>query len=270
MLENNTREHITDKWITDSEVDTNYKFKNFVRLSAKNKIFICVDFSYSSFDDCYLRGCKFINCKFIGVNFINSNFEGSNFEYCDFIYAKFKSSYFHENILTQGDATRENLRRDFARSLRTNFRAVGDVEKEHRATKLELNANAVYLKNAWLSNNIYYRDHYKGWDRLAIFGRWVGFSFSRIIWGNGESLKNLLLISLLILSVCGFYHYQNINLAENKGFMELLKSMLQSPSVLFGQFNESQKPNISTLIMFVRLILFSLFITIAVRKWGYR
>ena len=196
-LPDTLRSGIIDKYL-NGEI-TNYANLLFTRCSAKNTKFNAVDFKYSYFENCYLRGCVFSNCDFTGCRFIGCNFHGASFEGCKFDYATFQNTLITPDILKTNCPPGENLKLKFARSLRVNFQGIGEVEAANDAIAVELEATECHLRNAWRSNDRYYRLKYKGWSRVVFFFRWLKYYLLKLIWGNGESAFRLVLTTLVFL-----------------------------------------------------------------------
>ena len=115
-----------------------FKYKHFINLSSKDKIYENVDFSFSIFDNAYFRDCEFSHCNFTGSIIKNSNFKGATFKNCNFEYAIFEKTQISINILYENSPQRENTKSYFARNLRTNFQQLGDSRNVNRAILIEL------------------------------------------------------------------------------------------------------------------------------------
>ena len=99
-----------DNRFAENESNASYTNHIFVRLSAKDRTFARVNFSFSTFDGCYLRGCKFLDCDFTGCRFLSTNFHNSTFEICNFRYAVFEKTQIAPDILVTQAPDHENLR----------------------------------------------------------------------------------------------------------------------------------------------------------------
>ncbi len=92
-----------------------------------------MDFKYCVFDGCYLRQCTFDSCDFTGCRFVGSSFHGSTFTGCKFDYAAFERTIITSDILDTCCPPFENLKLRFARTLRTNYEALGDSDAVNKA-----------------------------------------------------------------------------------------------------------------------------------------
>ena len=147
----------TDQAVADDLVCEKFINYRFERLVAIKKQFTECDFSFSEFDAAYLRNCTFDSCNFTGCKFTNTNLRGSKFVVCKFDYAQFSHTHVEPEILDTGCPGQENLQREFARSLRTNFHQIGDAAAANKAIKVELEATKIHLHKAWRSRESYYR-----------------------------------------------------------------------------------------------------------------
>ncbi|MBI4782428.1 MAG: pentapeptide repeat-containing protein [Oscillatoriophycideae cyanobacterium NC_groundwater_1537_Pr4_S-0.65um_50_18] len=269
MLSNSEREHQVDKKF-DADVE-NEKITNklFIRLIASNRKFTKVDFKYSIFDTCYLRNCKFISCDFTGCRFIGTNLHGAKFSSCEFQYATFEKTLIDNHILDQECPEEENLKMRFARSLRMNYQSLGDAESANKAMSVELKATEEHLYKSWNSNSSYYRNKYKGWNRVQEFSKWSRFKLLDFIWGNGESPWKLLRVVLILfafmalIDVIAFSSSQSIN--------SYVQSFLNSPQIFLGTFTPANYSSLYlTLIVLIRLIAFGFFMSIIIKQLNRR
>ena len=145
MKESN-RNHYIDKLFDCDCADVNYQNSLFSRVVAKERKFTKVDFRYTIFDTCYFRLCVFDSCDFTGCRFTSTNLVGSKFDGCKFDYAVFERTQVDDDILRNGAPGWENLKLNFARSLRMNYWSLGDVASARKAMTLELKATEVHLK----------------------------------------------------------------------------------------------------------------------------
>ena len=186
-----------------------FKYKHFINLSSKDKIYENVDFSFSIFDNAYFRDCEFSHCNFTGSIIKNSNFKGATFKNCNFEYAIFEKTQISINILYENSPQRENTKSYFARNLRTNFQQLGDSRNVNRAILIELEATREHLKKICYDRSSHYRDKYKGWLRIKGFKDYYTFIFFDLIWGNGESLGKLIRTFIVLVLLISFVdnHY---------------------------------------------------------------
>lgn len=269
MLVNSNRvEHIDMKF--DGDVSS-AKHPNtlFIRLIAKEKRFTNVDFRYSIFDACYLRGCFFDSCDFTGCRFVNSNLNGSSFAGCKFDYAYFEKTFIDSDILDSGCPGHENLKMRFARSLRVNYQQLGDATSANKAISIELDATHVHLLKAWKSPESYYRKKYIGIKRIKVFFSWLDFRILDVIWGNGESASKLMRFTAILL----------VSLSANDVFLfgdpqrisSYIESMCKAPQIFLGISSQEGYAGwfLSTVTM-IRLIIIAFFMSIILKRFNRR
>lgn len=247
----------------------NFEKKVFTRLSARYVKFKEVSFFQTTFDACYFNHCSFDNCKFVGCRFVGCNLNQSSFIDCNFEYANFERTQIDNDILNCAPK-KENLRIKFSRTLRMNYQQIGDARSVNRAILTELEAIGDFLKKSWLSEEDYYRRKYRGFKRVGQFGRWIEFKALHYIWGNGESVKNLLLSILAALFFVGLInqHYTN-------GLSSLItypNSFKDAPAIFLGALKAPDPtPTILTAaIVALRLLSFAFLTAILVKRFGRR
>jgi Pentapeptide repeats (9 copies) len=253
-----------------SEVrDANWENRHFVRLIAKSKKFIKVSFKYSSFEACYFRGSNFDTCNFTGCRFVATNFNGAQFNGCTFDYATFEKSEIEHDVLSTNCPGPDNLKLRFARSLRVNYQQLGDAKGANKAVQVELAANREHLFKSWRSSESYYRKKYKGLIRAQMFAGWLIFKLSDWVWGNGESIPKLLRFVVLLLALVAiaqvWYHEHEVTLDT------WLNSISETPAIFFGTSNGKGIPTaLHTLVVFLRLTTFGLFMSIVLKRFNTR
>jgi hypothetical protein len=269
MLSDSKRVHQIDKKF-DSDI-SNSDFKNhlFIRLVAKNRQFIKIDFKYSIFDTCYFRGCKFDSCDFTGCRFVGTNFYGAKFSGCKFEYSIFERTIVENYILDTECPAYENLKMRFSRTLRTNYQQLGDTESANKAIAVELQATETHLYKTWHSNESYYRKKYAGWKRIEAFLEWFKFKMLDFIWGNGEKPLKLLRAVVLICSVVSLIDV--FNFKDPQRIDSYIKAFIESPQVFLGTLSPSYYPSLYlTVILFIRLVAFGFFMSIIIKRFNRR
>ncbi len=269
MLSNSNRIHETDRKF-DSDVQ-NAKFVNhlFLRLVAKGKRFMSVDFRYTIFDTCYLRNCNFDSCDFTGCRFVGTSLYGSSFAGCKFDYSSFERTVIDNDILDTGCPGHENLKMRFARALRMNYQQLGDATSANKAIGVELQATEVYLHKAWHSNESYYRKKYAGWKRVGAFTEWIEFKVLDLIWGNGESATKLLRVVLVVLLLMSLYDVIAFRDVQRLG--SYAQAFVEAPQVLLGTLSPNHYSNLYlTVVLIVRLVALGFFMAIIIKRFNRR
>lgn len=274
FLKKSIRKVCTDYWFNSNNVDTK-KYKNilFTRLVASGKTkFTNVDFSYSIFDHAYMRDCSFDNCKFVGCKFLNSNFSGSSFLRCDFRYTFFDKTIVDYDILDSNFPIEKNLKYRFLKTIRINFQQLGDNKNVNKVMILELSATYEYLKEATFSNKAYYQKKYGGfWKRTQSIFNLLNFMFWDLLWGNGEKIFNLVRSFILVLTCIVIYDMSKTSIQNANSIEYLIGSIFRSISIFFSVEKPSYfSDTFITIIIFIRLFLFALFISILVKRLNRR
>lgn len=269
MLSDSNRIHETDKKFVEDVENAKFVNRLFVRLVAKGRRFVNVDFKYSIFDTSYLRNCTFDSCDFTGCQFVGTNLYGSEFTGCKFDYSNFERTIVNSDILDTECPGPENLKMKFARTLRVNYQQLGDASSANKAIEVELKATEIHLHKAWGSNESYYRKKYAKWKRAKAFVEWVQFKTLDFIWGNGESALKLIrstVIVLFFMAIIDVTVFGNPQLLTN-----YVNSMYKSPQILLGVLAQDNYPkSYLTLIFFVRLVTFGFFMAIIIKRFNRR
>lgn len=269
MLVDSGRRTETDKRFTADVTECSLSNRLFVRLVAKGRTFRKVDFKYSVFDGCYLRNCTFDSCDFTGCRFVNTNMHGAKFSGSNFQYASFDKTIVDASILDTECPGPENLKARFARSLRTNYQQLGDAAGVNKAMKVELEASEAHLHKAWASNESYYRQKYKGLDRLSSFFQWLEFKILDYVWGNGERPLRLcfsvfvFLVFMAVIDVTQFGDPRRVD--------SYFTALGNAPAIFLGLTSPASYPkSYLTGITFVRLVALGFFLSIIIKRFNRR
>jgi hypothetical protein len=269
MLRQLERPRIEDQGFSEDESNSDYSNHLFIRVRAKGRRFEGVNFNYTIFDSCYLRNCTFVSCSFIGCRFVAVNFRGSSFSMCKFDYSTFEKTLIANDILERESPQLENLKAEFARSLRINYQQLGDAESANKAIHIELEATKAHLWNAWSSKATYYREKYHGWRRVEYFARWLAFKLLDLLWGNGESPWKLLrsvMFLFLIMAV-----YDALKIEDSSQIASYKNAFFGAPSIFLGIVSNSLLPRwYLTLIAAIRLVTFGAFVSILTKRLNRR
>lgn len=193
------KDQVSDVEITEDIINKDIFFqKKLERVFAVGRRFTEVSFMQSVIKDCYFRNCEFVDCNFTGAHVSNSNFQGAKLEGCNFSYTTFEKSEIGLEILSHNLPPYENLKRDLARALRTNYESVGNYEGVNAAILVELAATLEHYRKAAFSPEAHYRRKHKGLDRLKFAGKYTGFWIMDKLWGNGERPWRLIRAAIVV------------------------------------------------------------------------
>lgn len=265
-----SRRYFKNKKLNRDAVNNTFISCNFEDVTARGILFRNVDFSYTKFDHCYFRNCTFDSCNFTGAKIINSNFHGSKFNGSNFSYTIFDKTIVDPFLLNTECPGEENLKMRFARTLRLNFQSIGDVDSVNRAILVELNASEQHLLKTWKSKESYYRDKYKGVDRIEGFFKWFIFKLLDFVWGNGESsLKLIRFVGIILICISIF---DGIYISKITLFSESLDVLGKSPSLFMGFDNSiNDHHRVFSVFLYVcRFILMTFFISIIIKRFNRR
>lgn len=269
MLNNSERTTEADKKFDADEANSRFANRLFLRLVAKDRSFSKVDFKYTIFESCYLRGCKFDSCDFTGCRFVGTNLHGSKFSGCKFDYAVFERTPVDPDIIDTECPGPENLKQRFARTLRMNYQQLGDAASANKAMIIELEATEAHLHKAWHSKEAYYRKKYCGWQRINVWLEWLSFKILDLVWGNGEYLYRLLravffvLLAMTIFEVIAYEDPQRLG--------SYFSAFESSFAIFLGVLTPPQYPKwyLATVTL-VRLVAMSFFLSIIIKKFNRR
>jgi hypothetical protein len=269
MLLDSGRKLETDKKFETDEANVGFPNHLFLRLVAKDKSFTKVDFKYTIFDACYIRGCKFDSCDFTGCRFVGTNLHGSKFSGCKFDYATFERTSIDSDILDTECPGLENLKLRFARTLRMNYQQLGDAAAANRAMMIELEASEAHLHKAWRSKESYYRKKYYGWHRLQSFLEWLKFKLLDVIWGNGEHPLRLLRSVLVVLFAMTIFEV--VSYGDPQRLDSYITALESSPEIFLGVLTPPRYETwYLTTVTLVRLVAIGFLLSIIIKKFNRR
>jgi hypothetical protein len=267
-LKSHPRTEIVEQEFTVSDPhgtlgNLNYELTRF-RFAAAIKIhFRAVSFKYCIFDDCYFRDCRFEDCDFTGSVFRNTILRGSTFDGSRFDYCRFAHTFIPLTILERHMPGYENVALELARALRVNYAQIGDSVGVNRAISAELAATRIHLEKVVWSNESYYRNKHRGWNRVVKALELYTFKSLDFIWGNGESLPKLIRTTAITYAVFV------VGLARSGvGFAPALRDTFVLAWGSYG--NAAQIPILAASAAASRTLLFGLFIALLVRRLSRR
>ncbi|MGN5077007.1 pentapeptide repeat-containing protein [Aeromonas veronii] len=265
-LVNHIKIKIKNKEFNEDESNNSYSQKIFERVFAVQKTFTDINFSQTDFSDCYFRNCKFIRCNFTGASFKNCYLMGSNFPKCIFKYTTFSSTHLDDKFLDSYLPPEENLARDLVRTLRVNFSQVGNYEGVNKAARLEVKLTGIHLFKAAHSKESYYRakEKYSGINRMRYLFAHIKWKFLDLLWGNGESITRVIISSAIFIFLISLLVYNLYTISFNVAFSSTFYQFWGvAPDYTLSKY-------ISMLLTVGRLVLFSLFISILIKKLSKR
>jgi uncharacterized protein YjbI with pentapeptide repeats len=257
------KEKIEDKEFSEDVSDENYSRKDISRVFAVGKTFTKVNFSQSNLGSCYFRNCRFIKCNFTGTAFKDSYLKGSSFPESSLKYTTFSGSQLDETVLDNSLPAEENLARDFVRNLRVNFTQVGNYEAVNKAASIEVKLTGIHLHKAAYSREAYYRgkDKYKGLGRVKAVLSHAKWKFLDLL---GESLFKIFMSSLAFILLVASIIFMTSPASFSDTTISVFYNFWGIKSDL-----DIARPYI-VLLTVIRLLFFSLFVSVLVKRLAKR
>jgi hypothetical protein len=232
-------ERFTRKRFTSSIADGNFAYSHFQDCDGKTIEFTKCNFQHCIFERCYFRNSTFVDCDFTGARFVDSNLRGSRLVMCKLEYSTYKSTTLEPKQFAANLPKWENVRAEVARSLRANAQGLGDSQSVNLFIKIETQARREHWHKAWLHNESYYQEKYKGAARLVAFANSFFWGCDDFLWGHGEKPLRIVRNILLVLAVCAvvltFSNNQEfLDTAIGKLARDLAANIMLSCSIFFG------------------------------------
>lgn len=258
------KQKIENKEFYGEVVDESYLQHALSQVYAKSILFKNVSFKQANLTGCYFRNCRFINCDFTGATIKESNFRGSTFTNCKFSYTFWEKTFIDEQFLESCLPSEENLSRDLVRALRVNFAQIGNYVAVNRAAALEVALTGSHLYNAAYSSQAYYRNKYKGLERLNNAVGHLKWKFLDLLWGNGESLLKIILSGIVFIAIMSLW----LNaILDSTSLMSSLSLSLQG---FWGMGAPIIPPVTAVVFTVARYVFLGLFMAILVKRLSRR
>lgn len=261
-FEQTEKSFFCDIRIVDDLKDFDGKFSVWWRLSAVGRTFVNCDFSFSWFDDVYLRDCTFKQCRFRGSKFNTSNLSSSKFFDCDFTYCEFSRTHISADIFDGNLPNQPNQEASLASTLETNFLGLGEHRNAQRVYKKAISTERKFLRKAVISPESYYREKYKGAERFYKFIEYLSFEFKTFVWGGGASLARLSIVIFLTLVSIALIRYLDGD--------KFLDAALSAFPLLMGTSEKTIGAYSAASLLLVRLVLIAMFASVLMRQISHR
>ncbi|TKJ36170.1 MAG: hypothetical protein CEE38_12130 [Planctomycetes bacterium B3_Pla] len=179
--------------------DITFKRCMFVRVGLKNATLVKLIFHRCVFEDCYLRGVKFQNVDFTGSTFKECNLERTRMDSCGFRYARFSKCLLNYDEILHSLPTEPNLAIGLLKSLRCNAIEMGNKDIADRLLSRQIDIEQQDLRKQIWGPTEYYKEHYKGVDRLLSLLKLVRLRISGLFWGHGLRIMRLFISAVLLI-----------------------------------------------------------------------
>lgn len=260
--------HLLPETITFATVtDCGFKGTRFDRLSFKFVTFVRCYFRDASFTTVEFEGCRFIDCNFHGAQFTASSLDYSEFANCNLTFDQVRECL----------PVRDNIRLPLARNLKSNASARGDTDDAREFLLVELTAlRAVNFGIAFKWTDNYYRK-FPFTAKARAFGRVVWLLFSEGVWGHGERILRIGVVSSVIVAAFAWIYSlpgQQITFDNNRpsltDYLEFSLATFTNSGLIRWQ------PDVTTTVWLARLegvlglTLFGFFVAALFRRFSRR
>ena len=168
-----------------------YRHCTFANISFKDAKLDDCNFSDCIFVGCYFRKTSLRNCKFEGSRFYNCDFPRVMLASCRFLYVRFSDCQIAFDEIEHSLPSEPNVREELCRNLARQSLVLGLADDARRYRKAGTAAYEEHLRNGFVGNSEWYREHFIGMQRFRAFSRWMWSKMNRFLWGYCESGSRL-------------------------------------------------------------------------------
>lgn len=174
-----------------------YSHCTFANIGFKDAVIEGSTFSHCVFAGCYFRQSVIRSSSFIDCRFIDCSFPKVSIQSCQFKYASFSGCYIPFAELEQSLPNEPNLRFALSHNLAREAESLGATREAHAFRLDAIHAQEEDLLSAIVGRSSYYKEHFKGTDRVGAGVRFLRSKANGILWGHGERFGALLLFTVL-------------------------------------------------------------------------
>jgi hypothetical protein len=192
--------------ICDEREDKDIKWS---RMKINHSTFSKVSFKESSLDNCDLSFCVFIDCyfkktrlenlNFIGCKFINCTFDSIYLVQSDIRFTVFENCYIDYEEVKRCLPVPSNIRWKLCTNLALESLRDGDSENYRKFFFVEKEACEEHFLAMFFQKESYYKKKYDTVDRVIGLTKYLNSRLSKMIWGYGERIQNLVFVIFVIL-----------------------------------------------------------------------
>ena len=247
------------------ECFTHYIFQNVGATGIKSTK---CNFSYTRWNDAYLRNCTFSGCDFTGARFSYSIIKDCDIKECAFKYAQFFSTQLSVREIIKNLPFQTNLRWSLCRNLRSNAESLNDKDGASKALEKEIYSSKKHYKNILCGVDKYYQNKYRGiCVKVSAFWTILKFFLLEKIWGYGEKPQYILRSIIFVLLFSALF----ISCTDALSFWASLKI---STEVFLGLETVARDSIFSfyvyVFLIFFRYISLGLFVSSVIYKTRWR
>jgi hypothetical protein len=185
-----SNERPDQKFIKEKLEITHSKFDN---IGFRESKISNSDLTHNIFINCYFKKTKIWNVDFTGCKFINCQFEGVEIQHSDFIYTEFENCCIDFDSMFNNLPAEYNLRAKLCRNLALEALKVAmDTDYKKYFLEMKMSNEKHYYETFRLHPKVYYKKKTVG-QRFIAIGNYIKSKFSKIIWGYGENVQQLLI-----------------------------------------------------------------------------
>jgi hypothetical protein len=173
----------------------------FANISFKGCTLKEVQFSNCVFIDCYFRNTKISNSSFAACKFINSDLQKVDIRSCDLrYYNNFYDCFIKYDQVSESLPSEGNLRSRLCENLAGEARKAGAMGDEGKYRQEAAAAMEKHLWSAVKGSSTFFREKYRGGQRLASLYSWAVSRIRGYLWGYQRSwlvvLRNWAVLTL--------------------------------------------------------------------------
>ncbi|MFH5186320.1 pentapeptide repeat-containing protein [Paenibacillus sp. TAB 01] len=210
----------------------------FAKVSFKESTLSNCNFSLSVFIDCYFKKTSLENINFVGCKFINCTFDNIKLVQCDIRFTVFENCYIEYDEVKNCLPAQSNIRWKMCTNLALESLRAGDSENYRKFFFEEKSACEEHYLGMLLQKEKYYKQKYDTIDRIVGLIKYINSQISKLIWGYGERIQNLVVVIffiLLIFAIC--YNMQDSVFKEANSSQAIAKKLNFSESLYLSFCN---------------------------------
>jgi hypothetical protein len=195
----------TDKLFFNDRIDARdwnaliVNHSTFLNMGLRKHKFKNCDFQHCIFIDCYFKHSNFDNVNFTASKFINCNFDEIALSHCKFEYTTFHGCFIDFDIMHYNLPTGHNLRWKMCINLGMESLKAGNTKEYQKYFFEEKKASEKHYWGLICQEEKYYKEKYGLIDRWRGLKWLIASKFNRIIWGYGERLINICVVSVVTI-----------------------------------------------------------------------
>jgi hypothetical protein len=190
----------------DKFEDLRFRHCTFANVSFKGCALKELSFNNCVFIDCYFRDTRIERCRFYGCKFINSDLTKIDIRSSDFrFYNAFSDCFIKFDQMRHSLPTEGNLRAHLCTNLAREARCAGFSNDEGLYRQEGAKALEGHLLAAVWGSTLYFREHYRGFERVQAAYTLAASRLRGYAWGYRRSwlvvLRNWAILTLVVFPI---------------------------------------------------------------------